>query len=403
MALSGPDSPGPGVEDLVRRWLLGKRSPHTRTAYATDMARWLSWCDQLHVDPLLVQRAGRETTGVSRSHVEAWARSLEAAGAPATTVARRLSAVSSWYGWLLQGDHVTASPVEHVTRPEVDRDTSATPGMTRAQAAALMAAADTDPHDNAPRTAAIVAVLLYTGLRVGELLGADVDDLGHNRGHRTLTVTRKGGKRAELALPAPATARLDTYLTSRPDLGTPPPLPVTAPSPPSADPAGHSSPPPAGTAPTPAPSGGCYVASPAPAPSSSSYTPGCPRTCCGILSRPCTSTPAVTCATCKTNSATPNPAPLAATTAPARPPRPLPQLHPRHLPRRHHTRHRRPVIPPESSARHPRDSGGITRQLDQLRPGGSRRPGGPGLAVVVGGLQLAQCAFRASSVSWARL
>ena len=76
---------------------------------------------------------------------------------------------------------MTASPVEHVTRPEVDRDTSTTPGMTRAQAAALMAAADTDPHDNAPRTAAIVAVLLYTGLRVGELLGADVDDLGHNR------------------------------------------------------------------------------------------------------------------------------------------------------------------------------------------------------------------------------
>ncbi len=227
VALSGPELPGPGVEDLIRRWLLGKRSQHTRTAYATDMARWLSWCDQLDVDPLLVQCPGRETTGVSRSHVEAWVRSLEAAGAPSSTVARRLSAVSSWYGWLLQGDHVAGSPVEHVTRPEVDRDTSTTPGMTRAQTAALLAAADTDPHENAPRTAAIVAVLLYTGLRVGELLGANVDDLGHNRGHRTLTVTRKGGKRGELALPAPATARLDTYMTSRPDAGTPP-LPVTA-------------------------------------------------------------------------------------------------------------------------------------------------------------------------------
>jgi len=174
-----------------------------------------------------VQRPGRETGGVSRSHVEAWARSLEAADAPAVTVARRLSAVSSRYAWLRQGDHVTGSPVEHITRPEVDQDTSATPGVTRHQAAALMAAADADPHPNAARTAAIVAVLLFTGMRVGELLGADVDDLGHNRGHHTLTVTRKGGKRAELALPAPATVRLDTYLETRGGLTTPP-LPVTA-------------------------------------------------------------------------------------------------------------------------------------------------------------------------------
>jgi len=367
VALSGPDSPGPGVEDLVRRWLLGKRSPHTRTAYATDMARWLSWCNQLHVDPLLVQRAGRETTGVSRSHVEAWARSLEAAGAPATTVARRLSAVSSWYGWLLQGDHVTASPVEHVTRPEVDRDTSATPGMTRAQAAALMAAADTDPHDNAPRTAAIVAALLYTGLRIGELLGADVDDLGHNRGHRTLTVTRKGGKRAELALPAPATARLDTYLTSRPDLGTPPPLPVTAVT---------------------------AVSRPRrPLITTAAGRRLDPGTVWRLLRRLARSNPPQLEQLHARLSAPrpaallrhlyldagrepPRPAGPARPHRPPAPPRPLPQLHPRHLPRRHHTRHRRPVIPPESSARHPRDSGGITRQLDQLRPGGSRRPAG---------------------------
>jgi integrase len=79
--------------------------------------------------------------------------------------------------------------------------------MTRGQAAALMAAADGDPHRNAAGTAAVVAVLLYTGIRVGELLAADVADLGYDRGHRTLTVTRKGGKRAILALPAPPPAR----------------------------------------------------------------------------------------------------------------------------------------------------------------------------------------------------
>jgi len=44
------------------------------------------------------------------------------------------------------------------------------------------------------RTAAIVAILFYTGIRVGELVGADVDRLGHDRGHRVLRFTGKGDR-----------------------------------------------------------------------------------------------------------------------------------------------------------------------------------------------------------------
>ena len=223
--LGGPDG-GPEVGELVRRWLLGKRSVHTRKAYGRDLQLWLCWCEQLHADPLTVERPGRETVGVSRSHVEAWVRTLETAGAPAVTIARRLSAVSSWYEWLRQAEYVPVSPVADVERPVVDRDTSTTPGMTRGQAAALLAAADADLHRHQLRTAAIVAVLLYTGCRVGELLAADLADLGYDRGHRTLTVTRKGGKRQALAMPAPAATRLDAYLAGRGDLVDELPVPV---------------------------------------------------------------------------------------------------------------------------------------------------------------------------------
>jgi len=221
VALSDPEpapGPEPGAGELVRRWLLGRRSEQTRRAYGRDLGLWLAWCGQLAADPLQVQRPGRETGGVSRSHVEAWARMLEAAGAPAVTIARRISAVSSWYDWLRRAEYVTTSPVADVERPAVDRDTSTTPGLTRGQAAALLATADTDLWRTQLRTAAITAVLLYCGCRVGELLGADTSDLGHDRGHRTLTVVRKGGKRQPLALPAPAAARLDAYLAERQDL-----------------------------------------------------------------------------------------------------------------------------------------------------------------------------------------
>ena len=48
-------------------------------------------------------------------------------------------------------------------------------------------------------------------------MGADVDDLGLERGHRTLTVLRKGGKLVTIPL-APRTARaIDLAIGERPD------------------------------------------------------------------------------------------------------------------------------------------------------------------------------------------
>ncbi|PTA43208.1 tyrosine-type recombinase/integrase [Micromonospora sp. RP3T] len=80
----------------------------------------------------------------------------------------------------------------------------------------LAAAANIGPQ--AARTAAIVALLLHTGLRVGELVGADVEQFGHYRNHRVLRFTVKGGGPHLVALPAPVTRRLDAYLAGRPDV-----------------------------------------------------------------------------------------------------------------------------------------------------------------------------------------
>ena len=53
------------------------------------------------------------------------------------------------------------------------------------------------------------------GLRVSEATGADIEHLGLERGHRTLTITRKGGKIVTIPL-APRTARaLDLAIGER--------------------------------------------------------------------------------------------------------------------------------------------------------------------------------------------
>jgi integrase len=56
------------------------------------------------------------------------------------------------------------------------------------------------------RDHALLSLLALNGLRVSEAIGADIEQLGLERGHRTLTILRKGGKVVTIPL-APRTAR----------------------------------------------------------------------------------------------------------------------------------------------------------------------------------------------------
>ena len=61
-------------------------------------------------------------------------------------------------------------------------------GLDRNELGALLVAAGL----SSPRDHGLVSLLALNGLRVSEALGADIDALGLERGHRTLTVIRKG-------------------------------------------------------------------------------------------------------------------------------------------------------------------------------------------------------------------
>ena len=61
-----------------------------------------------------------------------------------------------------------------------------------------------------PTEHALISLLALNGLRVSEATGADIEHLGLERGHRTLTITRKGGKVVTIPL-APRTARASTW------------------------------------------------------------------------------------------------------------------------------------------------------------------------------------------------
>jgi integrase/recombinase XerD len=74
--------------------------------------------------------------------------------------------------------------------------------LDRNELGALLVAAGLGPSTEH----ALISLLALNGLRVSEATGADIEHLGLERGHRTLTITRKGGKVVTIPL-APRTAR----------------------------------------------------------------------------------------------------------------------------------------------------------------------------------------------------
>jgi site-specific recombinase XerD len=122
------------------------------------------------------------------------------AGAPAT-IARRLCTIAGFYRYAVEEDLPEHSPAAHVRRPPLDYDSRAV-RLDRNDVGALLVAAGL----GSAAERALISLLAINGLRIPKALGADIDDLGLERGHRTLTVLREGGRIVTIPL-APRTAR----------------------------------------------------------------------------------------------------------------------------------------------------------------------------------------------------
>lgn len=194
-ATDNPSGP-PEARGLVREWLSGMAgySPHTRANYGFDLADYLAWTDAAGVDPLTARRAD----------VERYVRGLEALGRSPATRQRRLSALSTWYGWLTDQDLCAVVPTARIRRPQRTGE-STTLGLARDELARLLATAEAE----GPAAHALVCLLALNGLRISEVTGARSVDLDSDRGHRILRVTRKGGKRQAIPLAPRTAAALD--------------------------------------------------------------------------------------------------------------------------------------------------------------------------------------------------
>ncbi len=184
-------------------WLASQKSARTRRAYRLDVAHFMRTLGITTPDQL---------RQVDHRAVIAWERLMrEQDGAAASTVRRRLSALSSLFKHLVRHGTATRNPVADVTRPSINREEGSTAAFSKAQARKLLDAPSPDTLAGM-RDRAILSVGLQVGLRRAEIAGLSVDDLHQNRGYDALRLTRKGGRRDALAIHPQAAQRIREYL-----------------------------------------------------------------------------------------------------------------------------------------------------------------------------------------------
>lgn len=171
-------------------WLSGERrqSGHTQGGYVTDLSRWVGWCVARGMNP----------ADVSGTAADLFAKSMRDAGLANATRARRLSAASSWFRYLLRHGAAGLNPFDNMERPQVPKE-SETRGMSEEELNRFLACAQ---QQESARTYALLSLMATTACRVSSVIGAELSGLSHDKGHRVIDLPVKGGKLKRFVLPA---------------------------------------------------------------------------------------------------------------------------------------------------------------------------------------------------------
>ena len=107
-------------------------------------------------------------------------------------MARRLSAIAGFYRYCVEEQLIPVSPAVHLRRPKLSYESNATGLDSNELGMFLVQAGLAGGSDHG-----LGCLLALNGLRISEALNADIEHLGLERGHRTLTITREGGKMSQ--------------------------------------------------------------------------------------------------------------------------------------------------------------------------------------------------------------
>lgn len=188
--------------DKYRAYLVLERglADNTRQAYLHDVEKLLAF----------LADEGVELRSVTLEDLHRFAASLYDVGIGPTSIARILSGVRSFFGFLLADGFVDADPTELLEMPR--RPDHLPEVLSVAEVDALEAAADLSTVEGR-RDHAIIELLYSCGLRVSELCGLRLSDVAADEGF--LRVTGKGGKERLVPMSPRAVRELELWMTDR--------------------------------------------------------------------------------------------------------------------------------------------------------------------------------------------
>ncbi len=155
----------------------GTSREHTES----DLRIFITWCRERQLAPLDAQRNDLELYLRWMQDVRRFKPS---------TVSRRVSVVAGFYRTCVIDGVLEHSPADYVRRPTVPPE-SPTLGLTHLQFEALLTTARQSCN---PFDFALVCLLGLLGLRIFETVGADIEDLGEEHGHRVLRVRGRAAR-----------------------------------------------------------------------------------------------------------------------------------------------------------------------------------------------------------------
>lgn len=177
-------------------------SVHSVRAYLTDLESLGSHAARLGVgDPADL------TIRVLRS----WLANLKTMGKARTTLARRSTSARVFTTWMARTGRATSDAGALLVNPTAHRDLPV--ALSHGEVRALLDATTESLVDDGARglrDLAMLELLYATGIRVGELVGLDIDDL--DRGRRVVRVLGKGRKERSVPYGLPASDALELYL-----------------------------------------------------------------------------------------------------------------------------------------------------------------------------------------------
>lgn len=192
--------PSAGATELMERWLaqltaIRQRSERTAEAYRRDVAGYLGFLARHRGGPMGLTALGE----VTLAELRAWMAAERARGLSARSLARALSAVRAFHGWLDAAEGVDCAAIHVVRTPK--RPARLPRPVPEAGARALL---DSVSADAAPwiaaRDQAALTLIWGSGLRISEALGLRQRDAPLPE---VIRVTGKGAKQREVpVLPA---------------------------------------------------------------------------------------------------------------------------------------------------------------------------------------------------------